>query len=107
MYSKVEFDLNILYFYIKTNFFLILSAVDTVRSVICMFNLSYFNFKKLYLTHLVLKIILAWELKNQTIISERIATELPKDILSLSVAAEGFRNILTLKVSQIDSVQVE
>lgn len=51
--------------------------------------------------------ILDRELTNQTTMNDRIDIELPKIKLSLSVAAEGFKNILTLKLSQTDSVHVE
>mgnify|MGYP004592012541 CR=1 FL=1 len=44
---------------------------------------------------------------NHTRMNDTPATELPKIIVSRSVAAEGFRNILTLNVCHIDSVHVE
>lgn len=44
---------------------------------------------------------------NHTSTNDIPATKLPKIIVSCSVAAEGFRNILTLNVCHIDSVQVE
>lgn len=47
------------------------------------------------------------ELINQTTMNDRIDMELPKIKLSRSVAAEGFKNILTLNESQTDSVHVE
>lgn len=51
--------------------------------------------------------ILDRELTNHTIMNDRIDIELPKIKLSRSVAADGFKNILTLKESQIDSDHVE
>ena len=44
---------------------------------------------------------------NHTRMNDTPATELPKIMVSRSVAAEGFRNILTLNVCHIDSVHVE
>lgn len=44
---------------------------------------------------------------NHTRMNDILATEVPKIIVSCSVATEGFKNILTLKVCHIDSVHVE
>lgn len=39
--------------------------------------------------------------------NETTATKLPKIILKCAVAVDGLRNILTLNVCHMDSVQVE